>query len=162
GGNTGIYWGADGDPEQTSLDRAPNHFIHATGRLRVTNQRPINDPILELGSDLAQSNALSLKNGPGRVSLFVAGDVGHFLPDTSPGDSGIRARNGRFFIGRDGVIPSYLRVIDGTTDVNALRINSGAQIAGHLSATKAWDPPNLAPGQMLTETIPVPGAALGD
>lgn len=39
---------------------------------------------------------------------------------------------------------------------------SGQALKGHFTATKTWNPANLAPGAQTTTTVTVPGAVLGD
>ncbi len=127
GGNTRIQWGQDAAASVAWIDLSASNVLQLDGRLRVTNSGATDNgtvPLLELGANVAQSNALRLFNNTGALTAFVVGTAGHFLQGTVLGDVGLVTAQ-KFLIGANGASAGFVSV-----DATNRRVGIGTAAPG--------------------------------
>jgi hypothetical protein len=104
--------------ERIRIDGTGNVGIGTTnpGALLDVYKTGTNDPIAQFGSSVANNGqGVDVHNGSGKITLFVAGANGQYIPGTLQGDSGIR-----FSAGNNFVI--------GNNTINAILVNNGGNV----------------------------------
>jgi hypothetical protein len=137
--------------------------LQIAGKLAVTGDGALNQPIADFGSSTAgQANETWIRNAAGTFVQAIVGAADQQLTGTINGDAVLRTSNGNLHIGKDGATPYYARCLSGEWDFRKVRINAGAAVFGHLSATAVWDVPLMLPGEAQDVDVTVTGAAVGD
>ena len=93
--------------------------------LEVVGPDAPNTPLVRFFTNTLQSNSFDLESdtggaggGPFKLTGFVAGSAGQFLPGTAAGDVGFTTLNGTFCIGKSGgATENYIHIKDGNVGV---------------------------------------------
>jgi hypothetical protein len=93
--------------------------------LEVVGPDSPNTPFVRFFTNTLQSNCWDLESdtggaggGPFKLTGFVAGSTGQFLPGTAAGDVGLTSFNGDFYIGKSGgATENYIHIKDGDVGI---------------------------------------------